>query len=303
MTTRKQKKSTKIEKRLLRRIGWINREYNLIRPGDLIIVGVSGGKDSLSLILLLEKLRRRAPFIFNITGVTLDIGISRKEISEIKRWMEQKGISWEFIPTNIIDTINNVVPDKKSPCSACARFRRGILYNLAYEKKAVLALGHHADDAMETLLMNIFFSGKLQSMPPVLVSDDKRNRLIRPMLYCREGDLAEYAININAPVVGSCSCPGAKWVASSQRARMKEMISNIEKSHPDSGKHIIAAMANIKPSNLMDLQFWPFDKLNSAFENENISSNDFWKEKVEVKTSKTLGKTIFSLENPGHEQN
>jgi tRNA 2-thiocytidine biosynthesis protein TtcA len=266
----------KLEKKLLKGIGTLNRQYGLIRPGDLIIVGVSGGKDSLALILLMDKLRKRAPFEFKVLGVTLNIGMEKSESDAIAKWMESHGIEWELLATNIPQTIDAVVEVNKSPCSACARFRRGILYNYVYERRGVLALGHHMDDTIETLLMNIFFSGKTQAIPPVLISDDGRNRLIRPMLFCREKNVGKYAVDNHAPIVGTCSCPGAAWISSSQRQKMKELIAKMENDFPDTARHLLSSIGNIKPSNLLDNDIFDFLTLKTTWETDSPKT-EYWK--------------------------
>lgn len=278
----------KLEKRILRKIGNLNREYNLIRPGDNIVLGVSGGKDSLGLAVLLQKLMERAPFRFRFKSVTLDTGLTDDAKSKLQDFMGQFNIDYEILPTNIRETVQAVVEPDKQPCSACSRFRRGILYDYAFNCKSVLALAHHGDDAAETLLMNIFFTGKVQTMPPVLVSDDKRNRLIRPMIYVREIEIAEYTKLLGAPVVTGCNCPGIEFLASGQRLAMKNLISGIENKFPDTGNHLIKSLSNIKPSNMMDQQIWDFQSLKASWELDN--PDIVWKETVTNFSSTTLGK-------------
>ncbi|MBN2723354.1 MAG: tRNA 2-thiocytidine(32) synthetase TtcA [Deltaproteobacteria bacterium] len=281
----------KLEKRILRKIGNLNREYNLIRPGDNVVLGVSGGKDSLALSVLLQKLKERAPFVFNFSALTLDTGLSSDSKDALKKFMSSYNIDFRIQETNIRSTVESVVPEGKQPCSACSRFRRGILYDYAWENRAVLALGHHGDDAVETLLMNIFFTGKIQSMPPVLVSDDKRNRLIRPMLYVREFELAEYASAIDAPVVSGCNCPGVDFLESGQRAFMKKLVSDFELSYPDTANHLIKSLSNIKSSNMMDQGLWDFSGLTASWESENPKI--IWKETVRNFNSTSMGKKLL----------
>ncbi|MBU1511927.1 tRNA 2-thiocytidine(32) synthetase TtcA [Myxococcota bacterium] len=256
-----------LEKHLLRHIGQLNREYNLIRPGDRLLIGISGGKDSLSCAALLRALQKRAPFVFHLEGVTLDTGIPADVGERLHAYMDSLEIPYEIRATNINSTIEKVVTDPKQICTACARFRRGILYDLAFEKRALLVLGHHADDSMETLLMNVFFTGKLQAMPPVLVSDDRRNRLIRPMITCREAAIRRYAELIVAPVT-RCWCLAGCDLSNGQRARTKRLIAAMEAEYPDTGRHLLAATANCKPSNLMDAALWDFAHLRADWEVE-----------------------------------
>ena len=256
-----------LEKHLLRNVGQLNREYNLIRPGDRLLIGVSGGKDSLACAALLRRLQQRAPFTFHLEGVTLDTGLPEDVRVRLRAYMESLDIPYEIRATNINETIDRVVTDPRQICTACARFRRGILYDLAFERRALLVLGHHADDSMETLLMNIFFTGRLQAMPPSLVSDDRRNRLIRPMLTCREAAIRRYSELIEAPVT-RCFCRAGCDLNDRQRARMKRLIASMEAEHPDTGRHLLSATANVKPSNLMDPKFWDFAALRADWETE-----------------------------------
>ncbi len=268
-----------LEKHLLRNIGRLNREYALIRPGDRLLIGISGGKDSLSTAALLRQLQKRAPFVFHLEGVTLDTGLPEPERNRLQAFMDGLDIPYLVQENNINETIAKVVKDPRQICTACARFRRGILYDLAHERKAVLVLGHHADDAMETLLMNCFFNGKLQGMPPSLVSDDRRNRLIRPLLYCREQSIREYAQLIAAPVT-RCFCAVSCDLSDRQRARTKALIREFESRYPDTGRHLLSAMANVKPSNLMDAGLWNFSDLSADWE---IPSPDAIKPEVKAR--------------------
>jgi len=254
-----------LEKHLLRGIGQLNRAYGLIRPGDHLLLGVSGGKDSLACASLLRRLQQRAPFEFTLEAVTLDTGIPAEVAGRLGDYMARLEIPYELRANNINETIGRVVRDPRQICTACARFRRGILYDLAHERRAVLVLGHHADDAMETLLMNVFFTGKLQSMPPVLVSDDRRNRLIRPMITCRESQIRRYSELVGAPVT-RCWCLAGCDLSDGQRARTKRLIAAMEAEHPDTGRHLLAATANVKPSNLMDPALWDFPGLRADWE-------------------------------------
>jgi tRNA 2-thiocytidine biosynthesis protein TtcA len=269
-----------IEKKVLGEIVEANRNYNLIRPGDEILIAVSGGKDSLVLAYLLEKLRRRVPFVFGVSAVTLDMNFSSKQKKQLSSWMEKQQIQYSIQSNNILTTVENVVPPDKIPCSACARFRRGVLYNHAFEQKKVLALGHHADDAIETLLMNIFFSGKIQALPPVLISNDKRNRLIRPLIMVRECSIVELQKTLEIPVVSDCDCPGTEFLKQGARKKMKNILAEIEKFADDTGNHFINSMQNIKISNMMDSNYFDYSSLNASWEQEK-KQGPLWKGDLE----------------------
>ncbi|MGM0596602.1 MAG: ATP-binding protein [Myxococcota bacterium] len=269
-----------LEKKVLGEIVEANRKYNLIRPGDEILVAVSGGKDSLLLAYLLEKLRRRVPFVFGVSAVTLDMNFSLEQKKQLTSWMNKQQIQYSIESNNILSTIQNVVPSDKIPCSACARFRRGILYNYAYDRKMVLAFGHHADDAIETLLMNIFFSGKIQALPPVLLSNDKRNRLIRPLILVRESSIVELGSKLELPVVSGCDCPGTEFLEQGTRKKMKNILAEIEKFGVDAGNHFIRSMQNIKVSNMMDSNYFDYSNLNASWELQKKRGR-LWKGEIE----------------------
>ena len=242
---------SKLEERLRRRFGICVTEYELIQDGDRILVGLSGGKDSWALLDLLASLRKRAPIKFEIHGVTIDPGFPGYNPDRIAEACENLGIPHEIL-TAPIDTMVRKKPEI-TPCALCSRLRRGVLYShakkMGYTK---IALGHHMDDLIETLLINQFFEGRLSTMPLKLVSDDGANTVIRPLGTCEEEDLRRFAWLKGYPIV-PCGCPlcGAS-VLESRRAQIKALVSDLQKSIPDIKFCIMKAMKNVKTSHLLD---------------------------------------------------
>jgi tRNA 2-thiocytidine biosynthesis protein TtcA len=241
----------KLEERLRRRVGVCIHEFGLIEEGDRILVGLSGGKDSWALLDLLESLKRRAPIKFELFGVTIDPGFPRFNPDRIAEVCEAKGIPHRILPAPI-DMMVRKRPEV-TPCAMCSRFRRGVLYSHAkefgYNK---IALGHHLDDLIETLLLNQFFGGRLATMPLKLVSDDGGNTVIRPLGTCEEEDLRRFAWLKGYPIV-PCGCPlcGASALES-RRAQVKALVEQLRETIPDLKFSMLKAMKNVKPSHLLD---------------------------------------------------
>ncbi len=250
----------KLEERLRRRFGTCVTEYELLHDGDRILVGLSGGKDSWALLDLLASLRKRAPIKFEIHGVTIDPGFPGYNPDRIAEVCERLGIPHEIL-TAPIDTMVRKKPEI-TPCAMCSRLRRGVLYS--YAKKmgfTKIALGHHMDDLIETLLINQFFEGRLSTMPLKLLSDDGANTVIRPLGTCEEEDLRRLAWLKGYPIV-PCGCPlcGAS-VLESRRAQIKALVSDLQKSIPDIKFCLMKAMKNVKTSHLLDKQLLSIPEL------------------------------------------
>ncbi len=241
----------KLEERIRRRVGVCVHEFGLIEAGDRILVGLSGGKDSWALLDVLESLRRRAPIPFQVHGATIDPGFQRFNPDRIAEVCEAKGIPHAILPAPI-DTLVRRRPEV-TPCAMCSRLRRGVLYSHAqrhgYTK---IALGHHLDDLIETLLINQFFEGRLSTMPLKLVSDDGANTVIRPLGTCEEEDLRRLAWLKGYPIV-PCGCPlcGAS-VLESRRAQVKALVAQLRETVPDLKHSMLKAMKNVKTSHLLD---------------------------------------------------
>ena len=243
----------KLEKQLARRLGDANATYKLIEDQDRILVGVSGGKDSWALLDLLERLRHRAPVKFSVEAVTVDPGFPQFNPDPIAEVCERLGVPHHVIPAPI-DKMVRTKPEEL-PCIICSRLRRGVLYSFAKTHGFTkIALGHHLDDLIETLLINLLFGGRLSTMPMRLVSDDGANTVIRPLGTCEEKDLQRYAWLRGFPIV-PCGCPlcGCSSLES-RRKQVKELIATLEPSIPQLKASMLGAMGNVKLSHLLDLK-------------------------------------------------
>ena len=246
----------KLEERIRRRVGMAIHEFGLIQDGDRILIGLSGGKDSWALLDVLMSLRRRAPIDFEIHGATIDPGFPAFNPDRIAEVCEAKGIPHRILGAPI-DTLVRRKPDI-TPCAICSRLRRGVLYSHARQEGFdKIALGHHLDDLIETLLINQFFEGRLSTMPLKLVSDDGGNTVIRPLGTCEEEDLRRLAWLKGYPLV-PCGCPlcGAS-VLESRRAQIKALVAGLKETIPDLKFSLLKAMKNVKPSHLLDARLPP----------------------------------------------
>lgn len=250
-TDEERKALPKLEERLRRRFGTCVTDYRLLDDGDRILVGVSGGKDSWALLDLLASLRTRAPIRFEVHAATIDPGFPGYDPDRIAEVCEAKDIPHVVLPAPI-DTMVRKRPEI-TPCAMCSRLRRGVLYTHAKTRGYTkIALGHHLDDLVETLLINQFFEGRLSTMPLKLTSDDGANTVIRPLGYCEEEDLRRFAWLKGYPFV-PCGCPlcGAS-VLESRRAQVKALVADLQKSIPDMKFSMLKAMKNVKTTHLLD---------------------------------------------------
>ena len=224
-------------------------DYELIEPGDRVMIAISGGKDSYTLLHLLERARRRAPVPFEIIAVHLDQGQPGYDGRELEAWLRKEGYDHQILRKDTYQVVTRVIAEGQTYCSMCSRLRRGILYNAAERLGCTkIALGHHRDDAIETLMLNMMFNGSLSAMPAKLVSGDGRNTVIRPLLYSSERDIAAYSEQLNFPII-PCNLCGSQdnlW-----RQQVKEMLDDIEKRAPQVRQSMLAALKNVHTSHLL----------------------------------------------------
>src|SRR6478736_2872306 len=241
---------SELETRIAKKVTRAITEHKLIDDGDRIMVGLSGGKDSWALIQILDVLRKRAPIDFSLVAVNIDSGYDGYEHHKLTETCAARGWELHVEHTNIGATIDDILDDSATPCSLCARLRRGALYRLADTVGATkIALGHHADDFIETLLLNIFFQGSIKAMPARLVSDNGRHVVIRPLAYVLEAEARQYAKASELPIIGCC-CPACGDL-SLQRQRMKKLVAELEVEHPEIKSSIMRALGNVHPRHLL----------------------------------------------------
>src|SRR5437588_8396675 len=239
-----------LQKRLLRAVGRAIADFRLIEPGDRILVGVSGGKDSFTLLHLLQQLQQSAPIGFSLIACNLDQGHPGFPAAQLEQFLRSTGAEVLMLREDTYSVVKRLVPEGKTSCSVCSRLRRGILYNAAQQLGcSKIALGHHRDDLIESLLLSMLFTGKLRSMPPRLRSDDGRNVVIRPLCYAAESDIAAFAEERKFPIIPCDLCGSQENL---QRKRVKMLLSGLESEHPGVRASVIAAMGNVMPEHLLD---------------------------------------------------
>ena len=248
-----------LEARIAKKTTKAITDFNLVADGDRIMVGLSGGKDSWALLQILDVLRQRAPIKFSLIGVTVDSGYDGYRHDLISSTCEARGWECRIVHTEIGEVMDDLLGDA-TPCSLCARLRRGVLYRLATEVGATkIALGHHLDDFIETLLLNLFFAGTLKAMPARLVSDNGEHVVIRPLVTVTESEARQYAQGRSLPII-SCCCPACGDL-SLQRQRIKRLVAELEVEHPEVKSSMIKALANVAPRHLLDRRLNPLPEL------------------------------------------
>ena len=250
------RRGRKLEKELLHKVGQAIGDHSLISEGDRIMVGMSGGKDSYALLRILSLLRKRAPISFELVAVNIDQGYRGFRADVIEDYCLALGYETHIEPTDVADIVDQKLSPGATPCSLCARLRRGVMYGLAQRLECnKIALGHHLDDVIETLLLNLFFNGELKAMPAFLNSDSGDNVVIRPLVYCREDTIEQYARCMEFPLIGCmCSACGDQAL---QRARVKKLLAQLEGDHPGLKSSMIRAVGNVKPTHLLDRRLCP----------------------------------------------
>jgi tRNA 2-thiocytidine biosynthesis protein TtcA len=249
----------KLQKRLRRNVGNAIADYNMIEQGDKVMVCLSGGKDSYGMLDILINLRNSAPVDFELVAVNLDQKQPGFPAEVLPNYLSGLDIPFYILEKDTYSIVQEVVPEGKTTCGLCSRLRRGSLYGLAQELGAnKIALGHHRDDIVETLFLNMFFNGSLKAMPPKLLSDDKKNVVIRPLAYCKEKDLARFAQYKAYPIIPCNLCGSQDHL---QRVQVKKMLAQWEREYPGRTETIFRSIRNVSPSQLGDSKLFDFDKL------------------------------------------
>ena len=252
-----------LEARIAKKTTKAIKDFNLIEDGDRVMVGLSGGKDSWALLQILDELRQRAPIDFSLVAVNVDSGYKDYKHDVIAKTCEARGWESRIEHTSIGDVMDDILEANATPCSLCARLRRGVLYRIATEVGATkIALGHHLDDFIETLLLNLFFAGALKAMPARLVSDNGEHTVIRPLVYVEESEARLYTKERELPIIGCC-CPACGDL-SLQRQRVKRLILDLEQEHAGVKQSMLKALGNVMPRHLLDTRLNPSGELRDS---------------------------------------
>ncbi|MGR2739838.1 tRNA 2-thiocytidine(32) synthetase TtcA [Billgrantia sp. Q4P2] len=249
----------KLQKRLRRQVGNAIIDYGMIHEGDRVMVCLSGGKDSYTLLEILRNLQRNAPVNFSLVAVNLDQKQPGFPEHVLPEYLDSVGVEYYILERDTYSVVKEKTPEGKTTCALCSRLRRGSLYGFAEEIGATkVALGHHREDILETLFLNMFYGGSLKAMPPKLLSDDGKNIVIRPLAYCREADIAEFARLMDFPII-PCNLCGSQ--PNLQRQVVKEMLAEWERKHPGRIESMFKAVTNVAPSQLADRELFDFEGL------------------------------------------
>ena len=259
---RARREAIKLEKRLCRLAGQAIVDYNMIEAGDRVMVCVSGGKDSFTLLDILQKLQQRAPIDFELVAVNLDQKQPGFPADVLPAYLQSTGLPFHIETQDTYSVVKKIVPEGKTMCSLCSRLRRGILYTVARRLDCnKIALGHHRDDIVATFFLNMFFGAKLKSMPPKLVSDNGEFMVIRPLAYVKEADTARWAEHMQFPIIPCNLCGSQEHL---QRKQVGHMLKEWEKQHPGRTEMILQSLQNVVPSHLMDRQLHNFHDLQTT---------------------------------------
>ena len=258
-----------VEKKLLHYTGKAIADYQLIQKGDRVMVCLSGGKDSFTLLSLLKLLRIRSGNKFELFSFTLDQAQPGWDDSALRDFLNKQGIPYEVLNRDTYSIVKTKIPEGKTYCGLCSRLRRGIIYRYAEENGFnKIALGHHRDDLIRSLLMSMMYNGEIRSMPPKLLSDSKKNIVIRPLVYCQEKDIMTYAKERKYPIIPCNLCGAQENLA---RVKVKKLIDDLALDNPKVPSNLLSALQNIRPSQLMDHHLWDFKGLESAKDLQNTA--------------------------------
>ena len=268
-------REAKLQQKLRRNVGRAIADYNMIEEGDKVMACLSGGKDSYAMLDVLLSLKRKAPVNFELIAMNLDQKQPGFPEEVLPNYLNALEIEYHIVERDTYSVVESVIPAGKTMCGLCSRLRRGILYNFAEEHGVTkIALGHHRDDIIETLFLNMFFGSRMKAMPPKLLSDDKRNVVIRPLAYCKESDIAEFADLREYPIIPCNLCGSQDGL---QRVQIKRMLAEWEKQHPGRLDNIFRSLQSVSPSQLADTTLFDFDSLRvGAAEAESTPSAKAW---------------------------
>lgn len=262
-----------LRRKLARAMSRAIADFRMLEEGDRVLCAVSGGKDSYAMHDLLVDLSRRAPIRFSVVAVNIDQGHPGYPGHLLRDYMASRGHDFRMINEDTYSIVTDKIPEGKTYCSLCSRLRRGILYNVAVELGCTkIALGHHRDDAITTLMLNLVFSGQLKAMPPKLVSDDRRNVVIRPLIFCAEEDLAAFADEQKFPILPCDLCGSQENL---QRKAISRMLADLDARCPGARRNMLAALSNVRPSHLFDKGLWSKLGLEVAQEDESSGEGAF----------------------------
>lgn len=252
----------KLRNQLISATGKAIGDYNMVEDGDTVLVCMSGGKDSFAMLMMLLALKERAPIIFKIIAMNLDQKQPGFPEHILPAYFEQLGVEYRIVEADTYSVVKEKIPEGKTTCSLCSRLRRGIIYTTAKKLGATkIALGHHRDDIVETLFLNMFFGAKMKAMPPKLSTNDKQNIVIRPLAYCSEKDIAAYARGMAFPII-PCNLCGSQ--ENLQRQNIKDMLQGWERVQPGRINNIFRAITNVQPSHLADTDLYDFKGMSQA---------------------------------------
>ena len=252
----------KLRNSLISSTGKAIGDYNMIENGDTVLVCMSGGKDSYTMLMMLLALQERAPIDFKLIAMNLDQKQPNFPAHVLPEYFKNLGVDYRIVEADTYSVVKEKIPEGKTTCSLCSRLRRGIIYTTAKELGAnKIALGHHRDDIVETLFLNMFFGAKLKAMPPKLATNDKQNVVIRPLAYCAEKDIASYARQMEFPIIPCDLCGSQENL---QRQKVKDMLQAWEREQPGRVNNIFRAISNVEPSHLADVNLYDFKSLSQA---------------------------------------